>query len=270
LKRFLGFVVVILAIMGGLHAVGSALNNPKAGLNQTQQLEEAEGFASGYIKAYLTLPADPNALKSFSDLQDDRPIQTPDLVQSVLGVWPLGSEQDPTTRAVHVDLLVQTKTDSKSVVNNHEQENVSVRYWRAHVQVSRDEAGKLNVLKYPSLHPFIKGAAWLPKMDSQDDSAAKSMTPMLESFFKTYLSAEKTEDMANYFSTESMGQGIQPLNDQLLFDSVEKVEAYGKGPWLVWVTLHVKDPVTNTMVRESYQLQVIKNQEKYLIQTFQQ
>ncbi|HJV44369.1 MAG TPA: conjugal transfer protein, partial [Bacillota bacterium] len=243
LKRFFGFIIVIFALIGGTNAIANGIHKQGAKLDQLTLNEEAEGFASGFIKTYLTLPAEQTSIKPFTELQDDRPIVLSTTFQDVQGVWVQGSKQDPDTNAVIVNLLVETKTKVKGDPEKHTEEKVFHRYWNVTLQVSRDDKGKLSVTRYPAIHPLLKGKPSAPKLDVADDQAAKAMTPMLESFFKTYLSAEKPEDIANFFSVEA-DHTLQPLSGKLGFNSISQVDAYGKGPWVVFVNLKVKDPVT--------------------------
>ncbi len=265
MRRFFGFIVFFLALLGGLHAIGSAVAQNQEDSSQMTFQKEAEGFASGFIQSYLTLPAEKSPIAPFTSLKDIRPRHLTDTSQEVIGVWALKSQQDSLTQLVQVELLVLTKSYVKEV--NKDREKEIVRQWKTFVQVSQNpESGKLAIFRYPSLFPLEKGKGWLPEIESYDGKAADSMKPMLESFFKTYLSANKPEDIANFFSEET---SINPKGGILVYQDIQQIEAYGEstGPWLVFVDVKIEDPVTKSPFMESYQLQVVNQQGKYFIQT---
>lgn len=266
MKRAFGFIAFVLAIIGGLNAIGSAFQDESSDtLQQIEYAKEAEGFAAAFTKAYLSLPAEEHSILPFTNLRDIRPQRLSNLKQEVIGIWALQSEEDSVTHVTHIQFLVQTKTIKKELMSDRTKE--TLRYWKARVQVTRDLDGRLHIFNFPSLNTFEKGQVWLPEMERADSQSSESMKPMLESFFRAYLSSSKPEDIANFFRSSPPGK---MKGGNLSFESLEKVEVYGSEPWLVFVDIKIKDPITEQFLMESYQLDIVRMQGKYYIDSFVQ
>lgn len=262
MKRFLGFVIAVMAIIGGMNAIGNTLNSEDTS-NDQLVFEAEKSYAAAFIQSFLTIgDRGPIPISTFTSVNDQR--KGGKEKQEVLGVWPLSSYYDENSGFVQVELIVTTETIIPRVNQTDLKE---VRNWKAHVQVESDENSNLGIPTYPTLFPYETSSSSNISLSS-DNESADAMKPMLSSFFKTYMIADRQEDVAN-FLTE--GIKITPMHGALEFFDVQKVRAIGEGnEWLVFVDLKVADPLSGLQFFTTYQLEVVKDQEKYYIKNLVQ
>lgn len=273
--RFFSMVVILFALFGGGFAAYQLFDKTFAE-QQVVDTEQAKGFASAFVRAYLTIEnGEPASIEAYTDLPDPREIRvdTPadpannvrkEINQRVIGLWPVKTEL---LAAKHMDVeliaLVERQVPGQE---SYEQKKNGIIMYRIDVPVTQGEQGGYRILQYPRFSKLEKDPqASLPPLGTSDSPAATGMKPMLESFFRTYFEAKQPEDIANFFI--DINQVPKPHQGLFSFEQLENLQAFssGESTWFVLLNVKVRDNYTNVAYAFSYAMNVIKEGEKYYI-----
>ncbi len=229
--------------------------------------QEAEGFAAAFLRSYLTYDkGGPEPIRLFTELPDPRTANVGDgdkVTQRVVEIWPIKSDV-LSGHHMNVRMIAIVERDRASADMEMREKSKRLIY-RVDVPVTEGKEGKFQILQYPKFERVERSnSAVLPTSGQGNTEAAERMKPMLESFYKVYFEAEKSEDIANFF--KRVQNAPKPQNKLFTFERLDRVDAFGKDKtWFVLVNLRVRDPFTTISYGASYYLEVEEQEGKFYI-----
>lgn len=272
--RTFSIIVIIFSLFGGGYA-GFELYKNMFAVENPADVDQAKGFAAAFARSFLTIEdGTPSSIQVYTDLLDQRNIEneqnietegTELLNQKVLGIWP-GKTEVLAGKHMNVQLTALIQREVPSADASTKEKNRFITY-QLDVPVTQGDEG-FKVLQYPKLAKIEKDStAVLPTLGTTDSQAEIALKPMIMSFFKTFYEAENKEDIANFFYDTA--NVPSPQKGLFLFDQIGAIKAYpsAENQWFVLIDIQAKDSFTKVSYPFSYTVNVVKEGDKYYIQS---
>lgn len=264
-KRILGFAIAILAIIGGVFASFNLFLPKEKGpvINE----KEAAGFAASFISSYFTYSNEAmfEPITYYTSLADIRRAPQNLIKQEVISSETIDVQQLQ-NNYIKAKVLLNMRANVKKQDDFTEKIVIVRKTYLASVRLLKEENG-YRVVQYPSLHPFEKSEKSEPPYPSKtNDDVINAMKPMILSFCRTFFIADTPSDISNYFVPSASVP--EPLKNNLEFIRLERIDAYGKTPWLVYAVVRAKDKATEMEFNMSLEMFVTQKNDRYLIEDF--
>lgn len=267
-KRTLGFLVVVLAFLGGINALYSLFFTSKS-TGPPINPQGAGGFASAFCSAYFAYSNDTgfHPINTFTGLRDKRRAGDNLISQEVVSAQPLMTTQ-----------LEQNYIQAKVLVNLRSKVKVKGEYVEKIEDISSayvvslrllEEQGGYRIVHYPAIQPYeLPTGSSLPYPPGAKDEIVEAIKPVLTTFCRAFFVSQNTGDITNFFT--SGAQIPKPLAGKFEFLSLEQLEVYGeKKPYLAYVTARVIDKDTGMESSVTLELFVTVENQKYVIESME-